>query len=744
MRTLLYTFGLLWLTTSLTGQEKLYIHKKNGLSLGAWVAATDSIYFDASGSTLYIRVGDQEASYALVDLDSISFGAQSKIVQITYQGNSVQVINPLAFEGVDVEMDGADVTVVATSLDPEVVYQLQGQTTAGSFKLYSESAYTLQLNGVSLVNPDGPAINIQAKQTGSVVVMGGTNNILADGASYADPPLGADGEEEDQDAAFFSEGSLTFSGDGYLEIIGSGSKKHGLATDSQLIIEQGNILVSSAAKDGIHGSDGVAISGGTIEVSAAGDGIDGDNGSVTITGGIITINSTEDDVKGIASDESLTISGGEVFVVVAGNQSKAIKSKDQIQLTGGTIHITLTGDVVLEESGSGYDPSYCTGIKGDEGILLDGATITILGNGIANKGLSSDVDVQMLSGALTVSLSGNGATYKNENNVTDTYSSTGITTDGSIYLYGGDIQISNSGSAGKGISSDEDLVIGDGLADVVLQVTTTGSKILESGTGQNAEYAEAKTIKADRDVVINNGNISLSSNDDGIKAKSSITINGGFLDISKSVEGIEAPFITVNDGEILVNSSDDGFNATMGNGGEANDGSLLLINGGQIAVSASNGDGFDSNGNIQMIGGTVVIHGPQSSPEVGLDFNGNFSISGGLLVVSGTNSNMTEAPGATSAQYSVKATTNSRISAGTLFHVEDSNGIELFTFKPERAYYSMIFSASSIQNGGSLSLYTGGSSTGTEWHGLYTGGSYSGGSLKKTFTITGKLTNVSF
>lgn len=744
MRTLFYAIILMLFATAGFSQEKLFIHKKDGLSLGAWVSATDSIYFDAGGSTLYIRVGDQQASYALTDLDSISFGVQSKTVMITYTGNSVLVVNPLAFEGVDVQVTGAMVTVYATTSDPEVQYQLQGESTVGTFKLYSESAFSLRLNGVELTNTVGPAINIQSELPGAVVLMDGTQNMLADGASYADPPLGTDGEEEDQDAAFFSEGSLTFSGDGSMTISGSGSKKHGLATDSELYIESGTIQVTSAAKDGIHGSDGVTITGGTIVVAASGDGIDGDGGSLTITGGNISINSVKDDVKGIASDESLTISGGTINLTVAGNQSKAIKSKDQILLLGGTIDVTLSGDVVLEESGSGYDPSYCTGMKGDEGIVLDGADVTIVGSGMANKGVSSDVDVQILSGTLTVSLSGNGATYKNEDNVTDTYSSTGITTDGSIYLYGGNIQISNSGSAGKGISSDEDLVIGDGITEIVLQVTTTGSKILESGSGQNAEYAEAKTVKADRDVVINNGTITLSSNDDGIKAESSITINGGYVEISRSVEGIEAPFITVNDGEILVNSSDDGFNATMGNGGEANDGSLLQINGGKIAVSASNGDGFDSNGNIKMTGGTVVIHGPQSSPEVGLDFNGNFAISGGLLVVSGTNSNMTEAPDATSAQYSVKATTNNRISAGTLFHVQDASGNELFTFKPERNYYSMIFSAPSIQNGNSLSIYTGGTSTGTEWHGLYSGGTYSGGSLKKTFTITGKLTNVSF
>jgi hypothetical protein len=49
-----------------------------------------------------------------------------------------------------------------------------------------------------------------------------------------------------------------------------------------------------------------------------------------------------------------------------------------------------------------------------------------------------------------------------------------------------------------------------------------------------------------------------------------------------------------------------------------------------------------------------------------------------------------------------------------------------------------------IKNGASYSIYTGGSSTGTLKDGLYSGGLYSGGALKKTFTISSRITNVTF
>jgi len=243
-------------------------------------------------------------------------------------------------------------------------------------------------------------------------------------------------------------------------------------------------------------------------------------------------------------------------------------------------------------------------------------------------------------------------------------------------------------------------------------------------------------------VEISNGNISVSSNDDAIKSKTSVTISNAKVTITKCVEGIEAPNITVNSGEVSLTGTNDGFNATKGNGSEANDGSLLTFNGGYVVTNISTGDGLDSNGNMIMTGGTVLVHGPQSQPEVGMDFNGSFLISGGLLVVSGTNSNMTEGPGTSSQQYSVIAKTTTANSS--LFHVEDSGGNNIITFKPVRSYYSMIFSSSALKNGSTYKILTGGSSTGVLKDGLYTGGTYSGGTLKKTFSVTAKVTNVTF
>jgi hypothetical protein len=164
-----------------------------------------------------------------------------------------------------------------------------------------------------------------------------------------------------------------------------------------------------------------------------------------------------------------------------------------------------------------------------------------------------------------------------------------------------------------------------------------------------------------------------------------------------------------------------------------------------IVLNTSSGDGLDSNGNIVMTAGTVIVHGPQSQPEVGIDVNGTFTISAGFLIVTGPNSgNMIEGLSPASAQFSVTIKISSTISTSTLFHIQGADGKDIVTYKPVRTIYYLVFSSSELINGSTYSIYTGGSSTGTCFNGIYTGGTYSGGTLRKTFTISGKVTSVSF
>lgn len=715
-------------STLLFSQEKMYIHQTN-ITEGALISETDSIYFPNEDSVI-LSINDNEYKYAVSGIDSILFGDDSETIIITYGGSSVSVINPLSFEGVSVAVDGADVVVTSTLDDRKVDYQLSGSTGDGMFKIYSDYKYNLILNGVSITNNDGPAINIQSGKKCSLTLEDGTENSLTDGDSYAD-------SDEDQKAALFSEGQIKLEGSGSLTV--RGNYKHAICSDDYIKISEGSITISGAEKDGIHATDYFEMSGGSLNITSDGDGIDVD-GYVLVSDGEITTLNPGDDINAISSDSITTISGGTINLTVSGNQSKGLRAKQEMYLEGGNITINTSGDVALEASGSGYDPSYCSAIKCKGNFYATGSNVTIKSTGIAGKGISCDEDISITSGKIDITTTGNGATYTNEDGEKDAYNATCITSDGNTSITGGTFTNSSSGSGGKGISADGTLTLGESDDSMVIDITTSGSEIQIS----RDDATEAKAIKADDAITINTGTISISSNDDGIKSDVSVTVNGGDLSISNSVEGIEAPYITINDGNISVVSSDDALNATYGTGGERDDGSYIYIYGGYVVLNASKGDGLDSNGSVLMNDGTVIIHGPRSSPEVGIDVNGTFKITGGFLVASGPNSNQTEGPSSSSSQNSVIITTNRSLSSSTLFHIQDASGSNLLTFKPSRSYAAIVFSSSSLTKGSTYYIYTGGSCSGTENDGLYADGTYSGGTKKKSFTISGSSTKVSF
>lgn len=751
-RKLFLTTGLI-LSIAAAAQDKMYIYQSDNITLGAHISKIDSISFDTINETGLFRINDSLYTYPLTKLDSLTFDEDSDTIFINYKDTETSVFNPMAFEGVVVEKEGCDVIIQSTSDQKGIIYSLSGTTGDGTFKLYSDKSYNLILNGVSIKNNDGPAINLQSGKKATITVAGNTVNSLTDGAEYVDPPLNSENEKEDQKAAFFSEGKIVFNGSGVLNIRGIGSDQHGLASDDWIEVNECTINIISATKDGIHAKDGFTQLSGTVSISSSGDGIDADEGYVIIENGEISIQNGTDNKKGIQCDSTMIVYGGIIHIELSGDQSKGLKSGQTMTLRGGNIQINTSGDAVLEAAETGYDPSYCTAIKSNDTIIIEETFIVISSTGIAGKGISSDGPVIMHNGTLDISAYGDGDTYTNTDGEVDSYHSSCLTADKEITITNGTLTLYNSGSGGRGISCDGDLLIGDSDNSPTLSVTTTGAAIPLTettnrppgpGPGDTGEADEAKTIKSDGSIFIHNGELTVSSADDGIKSDVEIEIKNAHINIVKSVEGIESPEINVSSSDVSIVASDDGFNSTYGFGGEGDDGSLLNIESGLINVNVSNGDGLDSNGDITITGGTITVHGPQSAPEVGMDYNGSCNMSGGLLIISGTNSNMTQATSSTSEYNCLKATTYTSVAANTLFHIEDADGNDIVTFAPARSYYSIIFSSEKLIDGETYSIYTGGTHNGTSTNGLFTDGVYSEGTFKKSFTISGTISNVSF
>ena len=417
-----------------------------------------------------------------------------------------------------------------------------------------------------------------------------------------------------------------------------------------------------------------------------------ENTKNSITDGDTYIFASEDEDEpnaALFSKADLTIYGSG-SLSVSGNYNDAIASKDGLIINGGSISVTAADD----------------GIRGKDYLVIKEGSIEVNSGG---DGLKSD---------------------------NDEYADAGY-----ILIEGGDIAIT---SAGDAIAAETDALISDGKLS------------LTSGGGSSSSISDddsAKGVKAGALLIVEGGTLDINSADDGVHSNANISLNGGTLTIatgddavhadaylgingsditiSKSYEGIEAAVIAVTDGTVHVTSSDDGVN------GATDDTSIdpfLYVYGGYIYVDAA-GDGIDINGSIVMTDGTVIVNGPTANNNAPIDYDGTFRISGGYLLAVGS-SGMAQIPGASSLQNSVLITLSSAQTAGSLVHLQASDGTALATLKPSKRYQSVAFSSPDLKTGTTYSLYLGGSSTGTATDGLYSGGSYSGGTLSTSFTIS--------
>jgi hypothetical protein len=408
---------------------------------------------------------------------------------------------------------------------------------------------------------------------------------------------------------------------------------------------------------------------------------------------------TDEPNAALFSRSDLTIYG-EGSIVIEGNYNDGIASKDGLIIKSGTIAVNSVDD----------------GIRGKDYLVVKGGTVIL---DVDGDGLKSDNDADGTMGYVSVEagvinvVSGRDA-ISAETDV--------IVINGNLTLTSGGGSNSFASASAKGIKGLVSVIIYDGTFTI-----------------DSADDA----VHSNRAVIINGGFFVVSTGDDAFHADDSLEINGGTIDITKCFEGLESNVITINDGHIELNSSDDGINIAGGNDGDnpwapPNPNQWLHINGGYIVISAV-ADGIDSNGYMDMSGGTVIINGPTDSFNAAVDYgSGTFNMTGGTLIAVGS-SGMAQGPSQGSTQYSILINLDSMRTA-RLIHLNTTSG-EVFTFMPTKRFQSIVYSSPQLAPG-QYSLYLGGSSTGIPTDGLYEGGVYTPGIEYRSFTITGIVTTI--
>lgn len=220
--------------------------------------------------------------------------------------------------------------------------------------------------------------------------------------------------------------------------------------------------------------------------------------------------------------------------------------------------------------------------------------------------------------------------------------------------------------------------------------------------------------------------------DAALYSNNTLTIRGeGSLHVTGTYnEGISSTMhINFEGGTIWVRAVEDGVNAN-------NDGvSQINIHGGYLYVETEIGDGVDSNGTINITGGTIITHGALVDMNGGLDADGPVTITGGTVIATGLR---LSTPTPASTQKAVMVSFNSTQAAGTLVSIQAA-GDTLLTFAPAIDFRTLLYSSAEIAEGVSYDVYVGGSASGDVVDGVYDG-EYTPGELFTTVT-TESVTN---
>jgi hypothetical protein len=337
--------------------------------------------------------------------DILANSTFSTIVSIQF-GTTITITNPLASAGVTIAQANGDVTV--TSTVAEVEYLISGTTSNGSLKIYSEKKFKLTLNGATITNSDGPAINIQSKKKAFVVLNEGTTSTLTDGNTYM-----ASGEE-DMKSTLFSEGQLIFSGTGTLNV--KANYRHAICSDDYIRVVSGIINVTGAASDGIHSNDAFIADGGTLSITTSGDGIQCEEGFIVINNGSFTINVADKAITAnwdtdTSIDPYVTINSG--TFVINSSAGEGIESKSTLTINNGDFTIKTADDGLNAGTKMSINGGnvfvYSTsndGIDSNGPLTVTGGIIISIGATSPEEGFDCDRNTFKVTGGIMVGIGG--------------------------------------------------------------------------------------------------------------------------------------------------------------------------------------------------------------------------------------------------------------------------------------------------------------------------------------------------
>ena len=496
----------------------------------------------------------------------------------------------------------------------------------------------------------------------------------------------------------------------------------------------GSLTVDSTNNNGIHTKDDLEVKNLTLSVNCVDNALKGNDGVVITSGNLTLIARQGDGIK-------------------TSNSVKKYNEDGSLKKVQGTISI-VSGTVNIYAACDGIDASYNAEISGDaivniytdkyssysEEVTATSESTLYIRNSNTNYKYSvyfynSDTDYVWKNSSSYKTVSGGRTTYYYyeiekpsgySNMIVYIYSQSQEQGQGdSYYVKSANTTINNSydtfayssqrgsfswtnyttsvggpGPGGmnqgnpnkgdystKGIKADNEIIISGGTITIKSYddcIHTNNDVVLGDEDDASDDYYGTGNI------TISGGSLTLYTNDDGIHADQDLVIEGSALiNITNAYEGVEANRIYVKGGELYVVATDDAMNAAKCNGKYS---PFVEISGGYIdlAVGSGDTDTLDSNGNVTISGGILILKNAQSNgtSRTGgtIDLDGRLTITGGAVISIGCWCQEASMTGQAS-------NTSTSLAKGT-YTVKDSSGNEVTSFTLSQSYrgYRIFFS----------------------------------------------------
>lgn len=481
----------------------------------------------------------------------------------------------------------------------------------------------------------------------------------------------------------------------------------------RIILKNATVSNTSGPAIYIEKADKVFITAceGTVNTLSDGTSYTGDFKDTNVDGAIFsktdltlngegTLNITGNCKCGAVSKDDLIICGLSLTVKSTGC---ALEGKDCVKIKDAAITVSAGGDGIrstnTEKSNKGF-------------VYIETGNIDITSG---NDGIQAATVLKAANGSIKITAGGGAADTKQN--------SGGRNMPG----FGGNTQTTDDEESTKGLKAGSLILIDEGSFEV---------------------SSKDDSFHSNGDIEINGGSFTAAAGDDGFHADNNLIINGGSITVSRSYEGLEGQKVTVTGGDIDITASDDGINAASSSSNSSSDGrpgnsdsnALITIGGGYIVVNAA-GDGIDSNGNVAITGGTVLVSGPTDNGNGAFDYDGEATVSGGTVILCGS-SGMAQGFSDKSEQTSFMYSLDSSASAGSSVAVTDEKGNVLASFIPAKQYNNVVISTPSLKSGSSYKLVIGGTVSGADKNGFASSGSVSSAAQTLDIKLTGTTTTI--